>query len=91
MEEEQKTTRQGKSKGKNRNKGKDYVAKLEHTKTKWVLCPEDWRDIIITYVPQLNDIPIEDNYADMHMHMHMLSSFLNFVPKFCCNVPLIYI
>ena len=33
--------------------------------TKWVLCSEDWRDIVIMYVPELNDIPIEDNYADI--------------------------
>ena len=31
--------------------------------TEWVLCSEDWRDIVITYVPNLNNIPIEDNYA----------------------------
>ena len=30
-----------------------------------VLCSEDWRDIVITYVPELNDIPIEDNHADI--------------------------
>ena len=37
----------------------------KHTKTEWVLCSEDWRDIVITYIPELNDIPIEDNYADI--------------------------
>ena len=38
---------------------------LKHAKTEWVLCSEDWRDIVITYVPELNDIPIEDNYAEI--------------------------
>ena len=37
----------------------------KHTKTEWVLCSEDWRDIVITYVPQINNIPIENNYADI--------------------------
>ena len=31
----------------------------------WVLCSEDWRHIAIMYVTELNDIPIEDNYADI--------------------------
>ena len=34
-------------------------------KTEWVLCSEDWRDIVIMYVPQINDIATEDNYADI--------------------------
>ena len=42
-------------------------AKLKHTKTELVLCSEDWQDIVIMYVPQLNNIPIEDNYADISM------------------------
>ena len=33
--------------------------------TGWVLCSDDWRDIVIMYVPQLNTIPIEDNYAEI--------------------------
>ena len=43
----------------------DYQTESKLTKTEGVLCLEDWRDIVITYVPQLNDIPIEDNYADI--------------------------
>ena len=39
--------------------------KQNYTKTEWVLCSEDWRDIVIMYIPELNDKPIEDNYADM--------------------------
>ena len=39
--------------------------KKENAETEWVLCSEDWRDIVITYVPELNDIPIDDNYADI--------------------------
>ena len=37
--------------------------KQNHTKTEWVLCSEDWRDIVIMYVPELDDITIEDNNA----------------------------
>ena len=48
---------------KKKNKRRD--CELKHTKTKWVLCSEDWRDFVITYVPELNDIPIEDNCADI--------------------------
>ena len=47
------------------NKGKDHEAKSKHTKTEWVLCSEDWRDIVITYAPQIDNIPIENNYADI--------------------------
>ena len=34
-------------------------------KTECVLCSEDWRDIVIMYVPHINNITIEDNYADI--------------------------
>ena len=64
MEEEQKRTKQKKSKGKKRDK-RDHEAELEHTQTEWVLCSEDWRDIVIMYVPQLNNIPKDDNYAEI--------------------------
>ena len=37
----------------------------KNAETDRVLCSEDWRDIVIMYVPELNDIPIEDNYADI--------------------------
>ena len=39
--------------------------KKENAETEWVLCSEVWRDIVITYVPDLNDIPIEENYAEI--------------------------
>ena len=39
--------------------------KMKNAESEWVLCSEDWRDIVIRYVPELNDIPIEDNYADI--------------------------
>ena len=48
-----------------RDKRRDYEAKSKHTKTEWVLCSEDWRDIVIMYVPQINNIPIEGNYAEI--------------------------
>ena len=37
----------------------------EKAETEWVLCTEDWRDNVIMYVPNLNDIPIEENYAEI--------------------------
>ena len=37
----------------------------EKQKTEWVLCSEDWTDIVIMYVPQLNSVPIEDNYSEI--------------------------
>ena len=37
----------------------------ENAETEWVLCSADWRDIVIMYVPECNDIPIEENYADI--------------------------
>ena len=36
-------------------------------KPEWVLCSGDWRDIVIMYVPQLNAIAIEDNYANISL------------------------
>ena len=50
-----------------KRKGKKRDTKSKHTRTKWVLCSEDWQDIVITYVPQLSNIPIEDNYADISL------------------------
>ena len=68
MGEEQKRTKQRNSKGQmGDNKGRDYEAESEYTQTEWVLCSEDWRDIVITYIPQLNDIVIEDNHANISL------------------------
>ena len=68
MEEEQKKNKPRKSKGQMRdNKGKDHEATLDQKQTEWVLCSEDCRDIVIMYVPQLNDITIEDNYANISL------------------------
>ena len=47
------------------NKRRDQETRPEHTQTEWVLCSEDWRDIVITYVPDLNNIPMEENYAEI--------------------------
>ena len=41
------------------------MEKDEILKTEWVLCSEDWTDIVIMYMPQPNDIAIENNYADI--------------------------
>ena len=49
----------------NKGKKRDHEAKSEYIQTEWVLCSEDWRDTVITYVPQLNNIPIEDNSAEI--------------------------
>ena len=65
MEEEQKKTKEMKRKGKKRDKRRDYETKLKHARTEWVLCSEDWRDTVIMYIPQITDIAIEDNYADI--------------------------
>ena len=40
-------------------------ATSDHTQTECVLCSEDWHDIAITYIPQLDNIPIENNYVDI--------------------------
>ena len=53
-----------KSKGKKSDK-RDHEAESENIHTEWVLCSEDWRDIVIMCVPQINDIAIVDNYADV--------------------------
>ena len=50
---------------KRKTKRRDLETKPEHAQTEWVLCSEDWRDIMITYVPDFNNIPIEENYADI--------------------------
>ena len=39
----------------------------KHPQTEWALCSDDWQDIVITYIPQLNDAPIEGNYADISL------------------------
>ena len=39
--------------------------KKQKAETEWILCSEDWRDIVIMYVPNLNDIPMEENYAEI--------------------------
>ena len=44
---------------------KRKIKKDQKQITEQVLCSEDCRDIAITYVPQLNTIPIEDNYVEI--------------------------
>ena len=44
---------------------KNRMKKDEKQKTEWVLCSEDWRDIVIIYVPQLNHISLEDTYVEI--------------------------
>ena len=45
--------------------------------TDWLLCSEDWRDVVITYVPDLSNIPIEENYADISQE-EIKDAFLKF-------------
>ena len=47
------------------NKRRDHEAETEHIQTEGVLCSEDWRDIVITYIPDLNNISIKDNYVEI--------------------------
>ena len=54
-----------KHKKKKTNKRRDQETKQEHMQTNWALCSEDWGDVVITYVPDLNTLPIEENYADI--------------------------
>ena len=37
-------------------------SKNSQEKTEWALCSRDSRDIVITYVCNLNNIPMENNY-----------------------------
>ena len=69
MEGEQKRKRliQMRRKGKKRDKDRDYEAETKHAKTEWVLCSDDWKDIVVTFVPQLINIPIENNYVDIFL------------------------
>ena len=39
----------------------------KHPQTEWVICSDDWQGIVITYIPQLSDTPIENNYADISL------------------------
>ena len=39
--------------------------KKQKEETEWILCSKNWRDIVITYVPNLNDILLEENYAEI--------------------------
>ena len=43
--------------------------------TEWVLCSDDWQDIVIIYIPQLNDTPIEDNYGDISLKKNKKAYF----------------
>ena len=47
------------------NKRRGQETKPEHVQTEWVLCSKDRRDVVIMYVPGPNNIPIEENYAEI--------------------------
>ena len=65
-----------KQKKRKTNKRRDQETKAEHTQTEWVLCSEDRRDVIM-YVPDLNNIPIEENHADISQE-EIKDAFLKF-------------
>ena len=52
----------------------------KHPQTEWVLCSDDWQDIVTTYIPQLNDVSIEDNYGDISLKGIQDAYFKNFHP-----------
>ena len=56
---------------------RNQETKQENTQTDWVLCSEDWRDVVIMYVPDLNNIPIEENYVDISQE-EIKDAFLKF-------------
>ena len=37
----------------------------EYPTLHWVLCSERWEDAVIIAVPELNTVPIENNYLDV--------------------------
>ena len=44
-----------------------WDATRQHPQTEWVLCSDDWQDIVITYIPQMDNTPIEHKNADMSL------------------------
>ena len=46
---------------------KTRIKKDERQKTEWLLCSDDWRDTVIMYVTQINDIAIKVNYSNIVM------------------------
>ena len=57
----------GKKMKKEKDKRRAHKTESGHTQIECVLCSDDWRELVIMYVPELNNIPIEDNYADISM------------------------
>ena len=43
----------------------DTSSKQTKLKYEWVLCSENWQDLVIIHVFQLNNTLIEDNYANI--------------------------
>ena len=70
-------TKMKKHKKRKTNKRTDQETNPEHTQTDWVLCSEDWRDVMIMYVPDCNNILIEENYADIPQE-EIKDTFLKF-------------
>ena len=53
--------------GEEKRKEKMMDDTSEHAQTESILCSEEWWDVVITFIPQLNDILIEDNYSDISL------------------------
>ena len=53
----------------------------KHSQTEWVLCSDDWQDIVITYVSQLSDTPFQDNYVGISLKEIKDAYFKNFHPQ----------
>ena len=45
----------------------ETLSTQETLKCECVLCSENWQDFVVIYVPQLNDMPIDNNYANVSL------------------------
>ena len=65
MEEEQKKTKQMKRRGEKRITEETMKLNQNRQKLNGYYVQKIGRDIVIMYVPHINDIAIDDNYADI--------------------------
>ena len=57
-----------------------WNAMLKLPQTEWLLCSDDWQDIVIIDIPQPSDTPIEDNYVDISLKKIKDAYFKNLHP-----------
>ena len=43
----------------------DISSTQRTSKYEWVLCSENWQDVVIIHIPQLNVTPVENNYVNL--------------------------